>query len=326
MPIDSHEDSDLVAAGMSQIQFSPHFLNQTVLRSSNSPAASKSATVMATQAGSAAAVLPAALPNSGKQAVNQSLQLALNQWQQQQASLSSRSAARRQSSQAQQLDGSRMEALKERIKNLRQMMMLVGKDKGGLRSIAMQLKQITSELRQMVASATGNDAQQSMALTVTTSGSSGAESTTTDSADGQSAQVSDDANANAGAVSQETPAGTAAADSGSDSKQQLGSALTADSMAGSGNSAALKGNLELQIMLSSIKSIQQWLKQRSQQIQSDDGLKKLLESSDKDMAAIDHMLNGGDNSDSGESTIAVQFSGAEVSAGSADSASGSVQS
>lgn len=324
MPIDSHEDSDLVAAGMSQIQFSPHFLNQTVLRSSNSPAASKSANVMATQAGSAAAVLPAALPNSGKQAVNQSLQLALNQWQQQQASLSSRSAARRQSSQAQQLDGSRMEALKERIKNLRQMMMLVGKDKGGLRSIAMQLKQITSELRQMVASATGNDAQQSMALTVTTSGSSSAESTTTDSADGQSAQVSDDANA--GAVSQETPAGTAAADSGSDSKQQLGSALIADSMAGSGNRAALKGNLELQIMLSSIKSIQQWLKQRSQQIQSDDGLKKLLESSDKDMAAIDHMLNGGDNSDSGESTIAVQFSGAEVSAGSADSASCSVQS
>lgn len=322
MPIDSHEDSDLVADGMSQIQFFPHFVSPTVSRSSDTAWSAASKSAAATPAAQAA-VLPAALPNSGKQAVNQSLQLALNQWQQQQASLSSRSAARRQSSQAQQLDGSRMESLKERIKNLRQMMMLVGRDKGGLRSIAMQLKQITAELRQMVASATGNDAQQSMALTVTTTGSSAAVSTATDSADGQSTPSSDDANA--GDASQQTPAGTAAADSGSDSKQQLGSALTADSVAGTGNSAALKGNLELQIMLSSIKSIQQWLKQRSQQIQSDDGLKKLLESSDKDMAAIDHMLNGGDNSDSGQSTIAVQFSGAEVSAASADSTSNSVQ-
>jgi hypothetical protein len=48
-----------------------------------------------------------------------------------------------------------MEMLKERVKNLRQMLLLVGKDKGGLRAIALQLKQITAELRQMVANASG---------------------------------------------------------------------------------------------------------------------------------------------------------------------------
>ncbi len=326
MPIHSHKDSVSVAAGMSQIQFFSPFLSQTVSRASDTPAsaANKSATSMpAALTGSASAVLPSALPNSGKQAVNQSLQLALSQWQQQQASLRSRSATRSQSSQAQQLDGSRMDMLKERIKNLRQMMMLVGRDKGGLRAIAMQLKQITSELRQMVANATGNDSQQSMALTVSASAPAAA-STATDSSDGKSAQVSDDANASD--VTQQAPADADAAAATGDSRQQLGSALAADAAGVTGNGSALKGNLELQIMLNSIKSIQQWLKQRSQQMQSDDGLKKLLESGDKDMAAIDHMLNGGDNSDSGQSTIAVQFSGADVNAGGTDSAGSGVQS
>jgi hypothetical protein len=326
MPIHSHEDSVSVAAGMSQIQFFSPFLSQTVPRGNDTPASavSQSATSMpAAQAGSTSAVLPSALPSSGKQAVNQSLQLALNQWQQQQASLRSRSATRSRSSQAQQLDGSRMDMLKERIKNLRQMMMLVGRDKGGLRAIAMQLKQITAELRQMVASATGNDSQQSMALTVSTSAPP-AMSTTTDNTDGKSAQVSDDATASE--ATQEAPADADAAAATGDSRQQLGSTLAADAAGVTGNGAALKGNLELQVMLSSIKSIQQWLKQRSQQMQSDDGLKKLLESSDKDMEAIDHMLNGGDNSDSGENAITVQFSGADVNSGGADSASSGVQS
>lgn len=328
MPIHSHEDSVSVAAGMSQIQFFSPFLSQTAPRASDTPvsAANKSATHMPTAlTGSASAVLPSALPNSGKLAVNQSLQLALNQWQQQQASLRSRSATRSQSSQAQQLDGSRMDMLKERIKNLRQMMMLVGRDKGGLRAIAMQLKQITSELRQMVASATGNDSQQSMALTVSTSAPA-AVSTTMDSTDGKSAQVSAEANTSAATQEAPTDADAAAAATTGDSRQQLGSTLAADAAGVTGNGSALKGNLDLQILLSSIKSIQQWLKQRSQQIQSDDGLKKLLESSDKDMAAIDRMLNGGDNSDGGQSTIAVQVSGADVNAGAADSSSSSAQS
>jgi hypothetical protein len=89
-----------------------------------------------------------------RQAVSQTLHQALAQWQQQQSSQLKQAQQRKQSN-SQPLDASRMEMLKERVKNLRQMLLLVGKDKGGLRAIALQLKQITAELRQMVANASG---------------------------------------------------------------------------------------------------------------------------------------------------------------------------
>jgi uncharacterized membrane protein YgaE (UPF0421/DUF939 family) len=89
-----------------------------------------------------------------RQALNQSLQQALNQWRQQQAALQKQAQNSKQNTN-QPLDAGRMDMLKERVKNLRQMLLLVGRDKAGLRAIAMQLKQISAELRQMVANATG---------------------------------------------------------------------------------------------------------------------------------------------------------------------------
>jgi hypothetical protein len=59
--------------------------------------------------------------------------------------------------------------------------------------------------------------------------------------------------------------------------------------------------MELQTLINSIKAIAQWLKQRSQQSQGrDEGLKKWLDGSQEDLAAIDRMLAGGSNNAQGE--------------------------
>ncbi len=270
--------------------------------------------------------LPLAQPNLARQAVNQSLQLALSQWQQQQASQLKQAAARSQRSQSQQLDGSRMEMLKERIKNLRQMMVLVGKDKGGLRSIAMQLKQISAELRQMVASATGNDQQQSLVTTLSGNPAPAATDTATASSDSDAGQpAATSAATSDAATTADSPQAASATDSAPASDAaSVGSSLAGSSVALAGGASGLNGNVELQSLINSIKSIQQWLKQRNLQAQ-DDGLKKLLDAGDKDMAAIDNMLHGGSDSAEGESQLTIQLADAGGAAASIDSGTPNLQ-
>ena len=274
--------------------------------------------------------LPLAQPNLARQAVNQSLQLALSQWQQQQASQLKQAATRSQRSQSQQLDGSRMEMLKERIKNLRQMMVLVGKDKGGLRSIAMQLKQISAELRQMVASATGNDQQQSLVTTLSgnpaPAPAPAATDTTTASSDSDAGQPAATSAATSDtATTADSPQAASATDSAPASDAaSVGSSLAGSSVALAGGASGLNGNVELQSLINSIKSIQQWLKQRNLQAQ-DDGLKKLLDVGDKDMAAIDNMLHGGSDSAEGESQLTIQLADAGGAAASIDSGTPNLQ-
>lgn len=270
--------------------------------------------------------LPLAQPNLARQAVNRSLQLALSQWQQQQASQLKQVAARSQRSQSQQLDGSRMEMLKERIKNLRQMMVLVGKDKGGLRSIAMQLKQISAELRQMVASATGNDQQQSLVTTLSGNPAPVATDTTTASSDSDAGQPAATSAATSDpATTADSPQAASATDSAPASDAaSVGSSLAGSSVALAGGASGLNGNVELQSLINSIKSIQQWLKQRNLQAQ-DDGLKKLLDAGDKDMAAIDNMLHGGSDSAEGESQLTIQLADAGGAAASIDSGTPNLQ-
>ncbi len=318
LPINSYEDSLAVANDMSSIQ-----LYTTLPSPPEAPASlpgqPAAASVETTQS-VGAATLPVFQPNLARQAVNQSLQQALNKWQQQQASLLKQSAARSQRSQSQQLDGSRMEMLKERIKNLRQMMVLVGKDKGGLRSIAMQLKQISAELRQMVASATGNDQQQSLVTTL--SGNPAAAATDTASASsgsdaGQQAATSATTSDAATTANSPQDASTAGSTPASDAAS-VGSSLAGSGIALAGGASGLNGNAELQSLINSIKSIQQWLKQRNLQAQ-DDGLKKLLDAGDKDMAAIDNMLHGGSDSAEGESQLTIQLTDAGGAAASIDS-------
>jgi len=270
--------------------------------------------------------LPLAQPNLARQAVNQSLQLALSQWQQQQASQLKQAATRSQRSQSQQLDGSRMEMLKERIKNLRQMMVLVGKDKGGLRSIAMQLKQISAELRQMVASATGNDQQQSLVTTLSGNPAPAATDTATASSDSDAGQPAATSAATSDtATTADSPQAASATDSAPASDAaSVGSSLAGSSVALAGGASGLNGNVELQSLINSIKSIQQWLKQRNLQAQ-DDGLKKLLDAGDKDMAAIDNMLHGGSDSAEGESQLTIQLADAGGAAASIDSGTPNLQ-
>ncbi|WP_374554070.1 hypothetical protein [Aquitalea pelogenes] len=225
-----------------------------------------------------------------RQAVSQSLHQALAQWQQQQSSQLKQAQQRKQSN-SQPLDANRMEMLKERVKNLRQMLMLVGKDKGGLRAIALQLKQITAELRQMVANASGQGQASVMEVSVNvTSGGSVASDQTDHAADQADC-----------AVASTDDAATAASDSSTVAPSQAAMAST-----GSAGNQGLGGNMELQALLNSIKAIAQWLKQRSQQGQ-DEGLKKWLNGSQQDLAAIDHMLAGGSNNAPGELSVSIQL-------------------
>ncbi|NWK78708.1 hypothetical protein [Aquitalea sp. LB_tupeE] len=225
-----------------------------------------------------------------RQAVSQSLQQALALWQQQQSSQLKQAQQRKQSN-SQPLDANRMKMLKERVKNLRQM--LVGKDKGSLRAIALQLKQITAELRQMVANASGQGQASVMevSVNVTISGSVSSDQTdhAADQADSAVASTDDAAMASSDSSTAE-PAQAAMASSASTGNQGLG------------------GNMELQALLNSIKAIAQWLKQRSQQSQGqDEGLKKWLDGSQEDLAAIDHMLAGGSNNAQGELSVSIQL-------------------
>ena len=227
-----------------------------------------------------------------RQAVSQSLHQALAQWQQQQSSQLKQVQQRKQSN-SQPLDANRMEMLKERVKNLRQMLMLVGKDKGGLRAIALQLKQITAELRQMVANASGQGQASVMEVSVNVTSGGSVSSDQTDHATDQADR----------AVASTDDAATAASDSSTAVPVQPAMAST-----GSAGNQGLGGNMELQALLNSIKAIAQWLKQRSQQSQGqDEGLKKWLDGSQQDLAAIDHMLAGGSNNTQGELSVSIQL-------------------
>jgi hypothetical protein len=239
---------------------------------------------------------------SASQAVSQSLHQALALWQQQQSSQLKQAQQRKQSN-SQPLDASRMEMLKERVKNLRQMLLLVGKDKGGLRAIALQLKQITAELRQMVANASGQGqaAVMEVSVNVTTGGSA---------TSSQEDQVAD------------PPDSTAASTEGgamlASDNSAAGLAQAAVASSGSASSQGQGGNMELQALLNSIKAIAQWLKQRSQQSQGqDEGLKKWLDGSQEDLAAIDRMLAGGSNNAQDALNVTVQLA---LDTGSGDNA------
>lgn len=259
---------------------------------------------------------------NARQALNQSLQQALNQWRQQQAVLQQQARSSKQSA-SQPLDSSRMEMLKERVKNLRQMLLLVGRDKSGLRAIALQLKQISAELRQMVANATGQTQTQAMAVNVTSAGTgaaggqAGADTATT--GDGPVDASGDAATLPASSLTEDGTREQAGA-----AEETSGNAAAAASLpAGSGAAGGLSSNMELQTLINSIKAIQQWLRQRQQQ-SPDDALKKWLDGSNQDMAAIANMLNGGSNSAEGEQSLTLVVAGADVST-TADTASTAAQ-
>jgi hypothetical protein len=162
-----------------------------------------------------------------------------------------------------------------------------------LRAIALQLKQITSELRQMVANASGQGQAGVMevSVNVTSGGSVGNDQTdhAVDKADSAVASTDDSA--------------TAASDSSTVVPAQAEMAST-----GSAGNQGLGGNMELQALLNSIKAIAQWLKQRSQQSQGHvEGLKKWLDGSQQDLAAIDHMLSGGNNTAQDGLSVSIQL-------------------
>ncbi|WP_287879281.1 hypothetical protein [Aquitalea sp.] len=251
-------------------------------------------------------VLPGMTPavqDNTRQALSQSLQQALNQWRQQQAALQKQAQSSKQSTN-QPLDAGRMEMLKERVKNLRQMLLLVGRDKAGLRAIAMQLKQISAELRQMVANATGQAQPQGMTVNVSMAAAGNGQTGADTAATGDVASAS-----------ATTPGQSMAVDSGnkesSDGTDTASTSRVADAgnmPAGNGVATGLSGNMELQTLINSIKAIQQWLRQRQQQTQ-DESLKKWLDDSSKDMAAITNMLNGGSNNAEGELNLQVELAG-----------------
>ena len=243
-----------------------------------------------------------------RQAVSQTLHQALAQWQQQQSSQLKQAQQRKQSN-SQPLDASRMEMLKERVKNLRQMLLLVGKDKGGLRAIALQLKQITAELRQMVANASGQGQAGVMEISVNVTASDS-------TANAQADHVADQPDSSAASTDD---GATVASDSGA-------AALAQAAMASAGGAASqgAAGNMELQTLINSIKAIAQWLKQRSQQSQGrDEGLKKWLDGSQEDLAAIDRMLVGGSNNAQGELGVTIQLASGAADAGDGNMADGS---
>jgi len=262
------------------------------------------ATTGAATAAAAASGMAVTAQDNARQALNQSLQQALNQWRQQQAALQQQARASKQNA-SQPLDGSRMEMLKERVKNLRQMLLLVGQDKSGLRAIAMQLKQISAELRQVVANATGQAQPQAMTVSVTAAdtGSAGGQA-------GVDAATAGDGPENTSGDGAAVPAASTTADSG---EKAAGAAVMP---AGSGVASGLSGNMELQTLINSIKAIQQWLRQRQQQT-ADDGLKKWLDGSSQDMAAIANMLNGGSNSAAGEQSLTLVLVGGSADASTA---------
>jgi hypothetical protein len=309
MPIESGKDITVVAASMLSIQY----LTQSLVRADardSAPVSAAAGTGQATTTnGRDTPVLPGMTPSvqdNTRQALNQSLQQALNQWRQQQTALQ-KQAQRSKQATSQPLDAGRMDMLKERVKNLRQMLLLVGRDKAGLRAIAMQLKQISAELRQMVANATGQAQPQGMTVNVGMAAAAG------------NGQSSADTVATADAAS--TPVATleqsVAADRGNKESDGADSVST-NSIAGAGNVPAgngvatgLSGNMELQTLINSIKGIQQWLRQRQQQTQ-DESLKKWLDDSSKDMAAITNMLNGGSNSADGELNLQVELASSGI--------------
>lgn len=303
MPIGSGKDIIVVAASMLSIQYLTQSLARADARDSTPVSAAASKGQATATNGANTPVLPGMTPSvqdTTRQALNQSLQQALNQWRQQQAALQKQAQNSKQNTN-QPLDAGRMDMLKERVKNLRQMLLLVGRDKAGLRAIAMQLKQISAELRQMVANATGQAQPQGMTVSVSVAavdnGQTGADT----------AATGDVASASAA-----SPAQSVSADSGNKESEGTDSTSTS-SIAGAGNmlggngvATGLSGNMELQTLINSIKGIQQWLRQRQQQTQ-DESLKKWLDDSSKDMAAITNMLNGGSNSAGGELNLQVEL-------------------
>lgn len=305
MPIESGKDIIVVAVSMLSIQYLSQSLARADVRDNTPVSAADSQGPATATNGADAPVLPGMTPavqDTTRQALNQSLQQALNQWRQQQAVLQKQAQSSKQNTD-QPLDAGRMDMLKERVKNLRQMLLLVGRDKAGLRAIAMQLKQISAELRQMVANATGQAQPQGMTVSVSVAaavdnGQTGADTAATGDVTSASAA--------APAQSESTDSGNKESES-TDGTSTSSVAGAGTMLGGNGVATGLNSNMELQTLINSIKGIQQWLRQRQQQTQ-DESLKKWLDDSSKDMAAITNMLNGGSNSADGESNLQVELS------------------
>lgn len=290
-------------------------------RSQTTPAGA-SANVVASVGSSVASAL-----QDSKNALTQNL---LDSWRRQQStSLASNGAA---SSSAKQIDSSRLEDLRQRAKMLRQMMLMAGKDKGSLRAIALQLKQIVGELRQLVGAGSSDGASgQDAAMAVSVKGSdaqsgqggqdagagadagsdaaadqSGAQAAQTVAGDSQNPVQSADANQ---AQSQSGNSGSATAAGGDNATVQAHANL--------GSASGGMAQLQLQTLISDLKSIQEWLKQKARQMK-DDGLKDALAGIDKDFKAIDEALQGGDSSSAGSDasvTAAADASAADAGVG-----------
>jgi hypothetical protein len=292
---------------MLSIQLLANSVVQTETRghASTAPAASAVPTAAADAANGTQSTIATA-PAAARQALNQSLQQALNQWRQQQSVLQKQAQTRKQNN-SQPLDASRMEMLKDRVKNLRQMLLLVGRDKSGLRAIALQLKQISAELRQMVANATGQAQSPEMTLTVNaTAGGSG------QGEGGEEVVSAEDAASSAPDTAQAAAQADSSAATAAPSTDHA--AASSGLAVGSGMASGLNGNMDLQALINSIKAIQQWLRQRQQQT-PDAELKQSLDASSKDMAAIANMLNGGGNSAEGDASLTLVLADAASDGG-----------
>lgn len=278
--------------------------------------------------GSDAQPSPAALMSS----IRSDLQKSLNQgWQDymQKLRVDLSRPIKRQSAAADQMD---KQLLKQRVDALRQMMMMT-RDKAGLRALASQLAQLARELKSLVASMTQNAADQQMAVSLGGAADQpSADSAAASAQDASSGQdhAADDAQAASRAetaavasasVSADASPASSAAPAGGNATQEPAS--QADAPAGLSDAAAPQGaadqaaanaadpqaalrnmlahgnpvaaDQDIQEMLLTLKMVQAFIKQMALQLQAqeDRKMKEDQEQAGKALQDVDTILKGG---------------------------------
>ncbi|WP_139165666.1 hypothetical protein [Chromobacterium amazonense] len=236
---------------------------------------------------------------------------------------------KRQSAAADQMD---KQLLKQRVDALRQMMMMT-RDKAGLRALASQLAQLARELKSLVASMTQNAADQQMAVSL--GGAADQPSADSAAASAQDASpgqdhAGDDAQAASSAETAAVASASASADASPASSAEPASgnatqepASQADAPAGSSDAAAPQGaadqaaanaadpqaalrnmlahgnpvaaDQDIQEMLLTLKMVQAFIKQMALQLQAqeDRKMKEDQEQAGKALQDVDTILKGG---------------------------------
>ncbi|MEN3029299.1 hypothetical protein [Chromobacterium amazonense] len=278
--------------------------------------------------GSDAQPSPAALMSS----IRSDLQKSLNQgWQDymQKLRVDLSRPVKRQSAAADQMD---KQLLKQRVDALRQMMMMT-RDKAGLRALASQLAQLARELKSLVASMTQNAADQQMAVSL--GGAADQPSADSAAASAQDASpgqdhAGDDAQAASSAETAAVASASASADASPASSAEPASgnatqepASQADAPAGLSDAAAPQGaadqaaanaadpqaalrnmlahgnpvaaDQDIQEMLFTLKMVQAFIKQMALQLQAqeDRKMKEDQEQAGKALQDVDTILKGG---------------------------------